>query len=67
MPVRSAPERRIFRPRSIHNVSTADQKILADARATISRSLQLLRDTSPATYLGKPRPAPGTTGKVEEE
>jgi hypothetical protein len=66
MAVRNAPERRIFRPRSSNNLSSQDQKILADTRATISRSLQLLHDTLPATYLGRAHHAPGMTGKVEE-
>ena len=66
MPVRNAPQRRIFRPRSIHNMSTRDQKILADSRAMISRSLQLLRDTTPATYLGNAQHAPGMTRKAEQ-
>jgi hypothetical protein len=43
---------KLGRVRRSVNTSTLDAKVLANARATIERSLQILRDSAPETCLG---------------
>ena len=69
MSVRDAHDQRIFRsrprPRIIYAPTVRDQQLLVAARATITRSLQILRDNPASTYLGKPR-EPVVVRKVKE-
>jgi hypothetical protein len=54
MPTFVTPVLRVGKSKYIHiyKVVPRDADIVADARAAISRSLQILRDSAPGTHLG---------------